>query len=566
MNRAYIYAKAIATGKYSELKIIETLTKEYVAPRYVKLQCQDFCEVWEGKNKDYKINEKNLQNIEKLLKAMYMPKIATGLTIYDALADYQWLILIATFCVVRRDNEKIRRYQTILLEVARKNFKTFTIAIIFIIAMILEPKFSRLYSVAPDGKLSREVKDAIDGIIKSSSILYGADKNRNFKILRDSVRYILKDTEFIPLNYTNSKFDGKQPNVFLADEVGALPNGYAINAMESGQIQLSNKLGCIISTKYPTDDNPFEDRLKYSKAVLDGNIQDNTIFSLIYEPDETKGWETNDLILMQANPAVIEKEDVYNELKKKRLRATQVESERENFLTKHCNIIYQAQAETYVNIEHLKKCKVEKVDFTGREVYVGVDLAMSNDNCSVAIVAQNEDKILVDSYAFIPASRVQEKIASENVDYIYMQTTGKCIACGDMTIDYATIEDFVFNIEKRFECKIKMIGYDRYNAISSAKRWDTQFVTVDVKQHSSILHPTIKLLSEKIENGLLEYSENKLLEINFQNCRCTYDTNLNRYLTKKKSVGKIDMVMAIVDGLYLLNENNLNTNDWGAQF
>ncbi len=35
-----------------------------------------------------------------------------------------------------------------LLEIARKNFKTFTSAVIFIIALLICPKFSRLFSVA----------------------------------------------------------------------------------------------------------------------------------------------------------------------------------------------------------------------------------------------------------------------------------------------------------------------------------------------------------------------------------------------------------------------------------
>ena len=40
-------------------------------------------------------------------------------------------------------------------------------------------------------------------------------------------------------------------------------------------------LGFIISTKYPTIDNPFEDEVKYSKKVLDGLQKDDTRFSLL---------------------------------------------------------------------------------------------------------------------------------------------------------------------------------------------------------------------------------------------------------------------------------------------
>lgn len=565
-NRSYIYAKAICKKDYSKTKIIKDLQKKYIAPRYVIKECKKFIDICENKNKKYIINTKLLARIEQILKIMYMPKMAVGMTIYDTLTDYQWLVIVATFCVVFRDNHTKRKHQKIVLEIARKNFKTFTIAIIFIISMLFEPQFSKLFSVAPDGKLSREVKDAIDGIIKSSPILYGAEKNRNFKILRDSVRYLLKDTEYVPLNYTNSKFDGKQPNVFLADEVGALPNNYAIEAMQSGQLQLSNKLGCIVSTKYPNDTNPFEDEIAYAKSVLDENIKDETIFSLLYEPDETKGWETNDVILTQSNPAVIEKENVWNELIKSRAKAILVPSTRENFLTKHCNIIYQSQTESYVNIEHVKACKVDKINWADRDVFVGVDLAQSDDNCAVSIVAVEENKILADSFAFIPEGKIQEKIAVENIDYIEMCKTGKCIACGDMVVDYSVIEDFVFNLETKLNCRVVGIGYDRYNAISSAEKWKMRYQVVEVKQHSSVLHPATKLLKEKIESKEFEYTENKLLEINFGNAKCQYDTNLNQYVTKKRSVGKVDMVVSLIDAVFLAQQDMIFGDSWGAMY
>ena len=58
-----------------------------------------------------------------------------------------------------------------------------------------------------------------------------------------------------------------------------------------------------------------------------------------------------------------------------------------------------------------------------------------------------------------------------------------------------------------------------------------------------------------IANGKFYYSDNKLLEINFENARCTYDTNLNRYVNKKKSAGKVDMVVALINSIYLLQQD-----------
>ena len=51
------------------------------------------------------------------------------------------------------------------------------------------------------------------------------------------------------------------------------------------------------------------------------------------------------------------------------------------------------------------------------------------------------------------------------------------------------------------------------------------------------------------------FQENRLLEINFQNARCTEDTNLNKYVNKKKSSGKVDMVVALINAICLLLED-----------
>ena len=99
--------------------------------------------------------------------------------------------------------------------------------------------------------------------------------------------------------------------------------------------------------------------------------------------------------------------------------------------------------------------------------------------------------------------------------------------------------------------------YDRRNALSSAQKLESKgnIECVEVIQHSRILHSPIKLLKESILSKSFNYLDNKLLEINFENARETKDTNLNKYLNKKKSKGKIDLVMSIVDALYLLQED-----------
>ena len=320
--------------------------------------------------------------------------------------------------------------------------------------------------MAPDGALSKEIKEAISDTLKSSPLVYEYKQNKRFKILRDYIMFKTTETKLTPLAFSTSTMDGRMPNAFIADEVGALPTSYPIEAMKSGQLNILNKLGFIISTKYPTINNPFEDEIAYSKRVLDHTIKDETRFTLLYEPDKTKGWETDDLIIQQANPVALEIPEIWDDLLKKRAYAIAVDSARENFVTKHCNIIYMGSGtETFIDVADVQKCRVTKINWSGRVVYVGLDLSETTDNTSVAIIAVDDDDetLLVDTYAFIPEGRIEEKTATEKVNYRELIKTGKVIPCGDAVIDYAVVEDFILSLESKLDVQIQAIGYDRYN-------------------------------------------------------------------------------------------------------
>lgn len=544
--------------------------RKKTTPKYVKLQMREFMRIYQGKDKKYKLSEAKIRQLENILKILNMPKsLKAGQPLYDCTCGYQWLFYTAILCTVYRDNESKRRYETGVLEICRKNFKTYTIATIFILLFLTEPKFSKFYSVAPDGSLSREIREAIAETIRSSPLVYEWKDQKRFKVLRDYIMFKPTQTQYIPLSYSTSRMDGKLPNAFCADEVGALPISYPIDAMRSGQLNILNKLGFIISTKYPTIDNPFEDEVTYSKRVLDGLENDETRFSLLYEPDKTKGWETDDLILQQANPVALEIPEIWEDLLKKRAYAIAVESARENFVTKHCNIIYQGVGtQTFIDVKDVQDCKVAKLDWMGRVVYVGLDLSETNDNTSVSMVSADDDNnILAESWAFIPEGRIDEKTQFEKVNYKELVKTRHVIACGDRVIDYSVVEDFILSLEEKYGVQIQAIGYDRWNALSTAQKLEKAgHNLVEIRQHSSVLHPPTKLLKEKILSKEFMYTENKLLEINFQNARCVYDTNKNQYVNKKKSNGKVDMVVSLINATYLLQQDVfLNQMDFFVQ-
>ena len=542
-------SKAVAYAKWC------VNSKNKMVPGYVKKQAKQWLKIVDGKDKNAFVCEDAFQRIRRLLELMVHPDLQCSMA--DGLEDYAWFFIVAVLCT--KDHEGNRYYETAVLEICRKNFKTFNSAVIFILLMLTEPQFSRFFSVAPDLKLSSELKIAVRKIIKSSPALLNA-----FKLLRSEVRCKLTDSEYVPLAYSQDRMDGKLANAFLADEAGAM-DSYPVEAMRSSQITLLSKLGIIISTQYPNDDNVMIDEIDISKKTLDGLIDNRRRFSLLYEPDDyllvNDQWQTNDLIIYQSNPISVNNKNVFNAIKDMRTMAVLYENKRENYLCKHNNIKYKGLGtEGYVEITKVRECrrKEDASFWSGKDVYIGLDLSQTDDNTSVAMVCVVDGILYAKVWGFIPKARKDYKSKREEVNYDRLIKNGCCFACGDEVIDYSFVENFILSLEEKYGVNIVQLGYDRYNAISTVQKLEANGIEcVEIKQHSSVLHSPTKLLKEKILNKMFVYDENLMLEINFQNARCTEDTNLNKYVNKKKSAGKVDMVVSLINAVYLVEQDML---------
>lgn len=569
--------------KYAQWAVSET---EGMVPHYVKVQAQQWMDIVDDYNEDAYVDEKEFEKICNLLKLMIHPDVHCS--IYDAMEDYAWLLITATLCTMWRegseiydDNKvsfescKIRYYTTALLEISRKNHKTFYCAVIIILLMLTGVGFGRYFSVAPTLAQSSEVKLAVHKILKSSPLLVD-EEDPAFKILRSEVTCNINESNFTPLAYSNDNLDSRLANAFVADEAGGM-DSYPLEAMRSSQIEIINNLGMVISTQYPNDDNVFIDEVDIAKKLLDGVLESEdvgTYFSLLYEPDDElktgEIWQKDGRCIYQSNPIAVEKKAVYKNIIKKRTAAILYENKRENYLCKHNNIRYRGLGvEGYIDIQKVKLCfgEIEKEWWKGRKVWIGLDLSLSEDNTAAAMVTEENGIIYAKVLGFLPDGRIEQKTSKEHVNYKRCIDHGDCIACGDEVIDYSVVENKIMTLEEEYGVTIMQIGYDKWNAISSVQKFEAAgYECVEIKQHSSVLHAPTKLLKEKILSKEFVYNSNRLLEINFQNARCTEDTNLNKYVNKKKSAGKVDMVVSLINAMYLLQQYMLyGVDDFSVQ-
>ncbi|MEN8079196.1 terminase TerL endonuclease subunit [Clostridioides difficile] len=549
-DRAIQYAERVVAG-------------EEITTREVIIQCKWFLVDLKRQNNEefeFYFDKDKLKIINNLLKLFnFATGFVAGKPVLENLADFQCFFLANIFGWRFKDNPDKFRYNDITLYISRKNAKTALVGLVFLLLMLTEQDYSEFYSICLTRELAAEIRKSMVQILDASPLI-----SKHFtwsKIKTGRIECKITKSFFEPRTAESGKNNSIRPSAFVSDEHANFSDNSNFTAMKSGQRNVINPLVFRTTTAYAIDNSIMQPDLDYMRKVFDGLIKNERQFALLYYADSEHLWD--DIGIYQANPLRIEEN--YNSIREDRERAKEQENLVEEYLTKSMNHFMPANSgEAFINIEQLKPCSIKQFNWEGRDVYIGVDLAETDDNTAVSMLAYDDGKIIAKSWAFIPKERITIKSQKEDINYMEQIGKKNCFACGNEVIDYGFVEDFILKLEKEYKVNIVKLGYDRRNALSSAQKLEAKGIEcVEVVQHSRILHAPIKLLKESILNKKFNYDENLLLEINFVNARQTEDTNLNKYLNKKKSKGKIDLVMSIVDALYLLQEDILLSEDDG---
>lgn len=557
-HKAYKYMQDCVNDKLIVVKKDGEIIN-FKTPRYVKLQCKNILEDLEKQNDEdypYYFDMAEMKKIINLTKIINLGDgLQRGISCYNALAPFQWVIIINLFCWRYKNNSNKRRFESCLISLSRKNGKTALVGIMMVLLMLLEGKYSQFYSLAPNRELSTIIKNEMNKLIESSPLI-----SKYFKNVRTELRCNLTKSTFQPLAFNENRLDSRQISSFVCDEVAEFPsNSQAIESMTSGMQNVVSKLGFLISTAYPTQDNLFESHVEYSEKVLERTVDNSTHFSLLFRPDEQYLDDyLNENCIFQSNPLAVYLStlDIFDNLDflyKKRQDSIDIPSTTTNYKTKLLNIpINSAVGESYLDLDDLRACRIKDYDWTGREVHLGLDLSFSQDNCGLAMLTYDNKlrKYVCETFCFIPADTIENKMKLEKVDYRSYCQKEWCYAIGDRIVDYAWIENFIVNeLTQKFGVKIMSISFDKYNATSTIAHIEenTDIECVEVPQSFFALHPAIKKLKDLILTQEFAYVENNLFEMNCTNAMVVWNPSQSLCrVSKKASRFKIDILMALI--------------------
>tara|TARA_Y100000310_G_scaffold142034_1_gene141497 strand:- start:5761 stop:7443 length:1683 start_codon:yes stop_codon:yes gene_type:complete len=546
VDRGHQYAVSVVRG-------------DILACKWVRLACDFYLkELRQAKaNEDFPFYfDKNAA--EKVLKFKQMMPHTKGewarKGLLLELEPWQCFFNMNVFGWKKRGNN-LRRYRKAILFVPRKNGKS------------AEAATTALYMLAADGEYGAEVysgatteKQAHE-VFKPAQIM--AKKENDFR--EHFGVQVNASTIVIPEN--GSKFeclignpnDGSSPSCAIVDELHEHKDARLYETMETGMGAREQPLILVITTAGDNLSGICYQMMLDAQKSLDGVIEDNETFALIYTIDKDDDWTSKEA-LIKANPnyGVSIKAEFLESQQQGAITSARKQSA---FKTKHLNI-WVGSRDAFFNMQKWANCADENLkieDFYGRRAYLGLDLASKVDIAALVIVIPLGDgEYAVFNKSYLP----EETILNGNESYQGWSIDGWLTQTEGQMIDFKQIKSDILQLCKDLD--VQEVAYDPYQATMLATSlMDENVPVIEVGQTVANMSEPMKQLEAMTRTNQIKHKNDPCFNWMMSNVVAKMDAKDNVYPRKERDENKIDGVVALIMAIgRAMRHNEMNIDDF----
>lgn len=335
--------------------------------------------------------------------------------------------------------------------------------------------------------------------------------------------------------------DGSSPHCSIIDEYHEHPTDDALATMETGMGAREQPLSLVISTAGDNLAGPCREDWLECQKILEGVIEDERTFCLIYCSDPEIDW-TSETALRQANPnydVSVSGEFLQAQLKE----AINNPRKQGHFKTKHLNIWVQAR-DAYINMQRWAECRSELTlsDMRGKRCWMGLDLASKVDIAALELLFELDGG----RYArfgryYLPEETVE---LAENQHYRKWRDTGLLTVTDGNIIDFGVIRDDVVRLASDFG--VSAVGYDPHQATMLVTQLQDEGVPV-VEFRPTVLNfsEPMKQVDALVRDRKLLHDGDEVMTWAMSNVVAKLDAKDNVYPRKEREENKIDPFVAL---------------------
>lgn len=437
-----------------------------------------------------------------------------------------------------------RKYKSAYIEVARKNGKTALMAAISLYSAIEENGAQVLFA-ANSKEQAKLCFKLSTGFARKFD-----NKEKYYRIYRNDIQIPSKESYIKVLAAEPKVLDGYSPYTYILDEYHSAPTSEVRDVLKSGQGNRLNYLGITITTAGFDKSLPCYELRSASKEILAGSIISDSHFVMIFTLDENDDWKDSKNWI-KANPN-LDITVTSNYLKEQIESVSANPSDEVGVKTKNFNIWCES-SKGWLSDNDIDKVS-KKIEIpTDREVYVGVDLSAVSDLTAVAYMWLDDNETIntkVDYY--LPKDMTVSHI--HKLKLIEWSRKGYLKLTDGNVVDY----DAIINDLTKYQ--IAEIAYDKFNAVSWALKCEELGMNLtSFPQTLGNFNKGTKQLEMLIRSNRIIIDNNPINNFCFKNTALKIDHCENVKPIKSNRSGKIDGVIAIIQALSIMSENNSYT-------
>ena len=449
--------------------------------------------------------------------------------------------------------DKTRRFNTVYLDIGRKNGKTSIAAIQGLYGLLGDGEVrAEVYAAATKEEQARICLNEAKAFIKT---IPGSNKIFNIftkAITVEEVNGKYLDSTFKPLGRDSETQDGLNPSTAIIDEYHAHKNADLFNVIKSGMGSRKNPLIVIITTAGFNRESPCYHFRDSAIKVLQGVNEQDNLFTMIFTLDEDDDW--NDTTTwIKANPNLDKSVNMKFLMDQYQSAINLGGTDEVNFKTKHLNIWTDAAKVWIQDAVWMKNDHGQLPDLKGKKCFAGLDLASVRDITALVLVFFEAGKYNILPFFWIPESKIKDR--GDAVDYQKWADQGFLTVTPGNATDYDFIKHKIIELKSIY--KIQKIAYDRWNASQLVIQLMDEGVKMEPygQGYASMSMPTKQI--EKLSiTGELSHAGNPVMRWMCSNVSIVTDPAGNIKMDKSKSTDKIDGMVALAMAIGLLSDKS----------
>lgn len=472
---------------------------------------------------------------------------------------WQKALIACMFGIVNKI-DGTRKYQEVILIVARKNGKSTLAAAVGLYLMIADGELGpEIYTVATKKDQAKIIWLEAKRMIKKSKSL-----NKRIKTLVSELIADVNDAIFKPLGRDSDTLDGLNVHGALFDEVHAWKDMNLYDVVVDGTSSRDNPLVFTTSTAGTVRESVFDRLYDECELVINGysdpeGYKNERLLPIIYELDERKEW-IDPKAWKKANPGLgtIKKIDA---LDQKVNKAQSNPLLVKNLVCKDFNI-RETNGEAWLTFEDVNN--QEKFDITElkpRYGIGGVDLSSTTDLSAATVIFMlpNDEKIYVEQMYWLPEDLLEKRTKEDRIPYDKWFDLGLLRTTPGNKVHYKFIVDWFVEIQNEKDIYIPWIGYDAWSAtyfVEEMKGYFGEQSMEAVIQGKKTLSSPMKSLGADFSSKKIIYNNNPILKWCLTNVSVDIDKNDNIQPMKTSNAKKrIDGFASLLDAYVALERH-----------